>query len=60
MAVRPTGELRFVTRNNAPVLQQRWALPFTYVAPSSGELELDYEYEWRDVPTLDDDPGPFA
>jgi hypothetical protein len=56
---RPTTQLRFVLRDSKRILQQRWELPYVWTN-TQGEPTLEYEYEWRDVPSLDNDPGNFA
>jgi hypothetical protein len=61
-----TGRLRFVTRHEVMcgeptkvrILQQEWRIPRAeQCAP--GEYEMYYDYEWRDVPSLPNDPGPY-
>lgn len=70
MPASPTGRLRFVTRilpidglsittkgHGVKILQQEWRLPRAALA-LDGEYDTYYEYEWRDVPLLPNDPGP--
>jgi hypothetical protein len=55
MPASPTGHLRFILRSSmesgktVSVLQQEWRLPYT-TRDTHGEMQLEYDYEWRDVP----------
>lgn len=57
--VRPLAELRFVTRDGKLILQQRFELA-DYYTNTYGDPDVDYTFEWRDVPTLSADPGRYA
>jgi hypothetical protein len=44
-----TGKLRYILKDGQRILQQEWRMPYTYL-DTHGEWQLDYDYEWRDVP----------
>jgi hypothetical protein len=51
----PDNELRFVLRNGARVLQQKWSY-WQHVSVDGERKILDlgrYHSEWRDVPEID-------
>lgn len=55
----PTNGLRFIKRNGERILQQQWEIKDYYIN-SYGEGDFEYTYEWRDVKSYEDDPGPYS
>ena len=68
MRERPTGYIRQITRSwmrsdgveeQEKVLQMQFEVRDFYIN-AEGDHDIDYTYEWRDIPMFKNDPGLFS